>query len=222
MEFKALNLNPWGMEKNIYRGDCVIRATCACTAIGYRKVCELMGVGKDFRLGMGYGWSANHGIDDKTFENFAKKTGYFTKIWEDEMFSELIGNEDADYNLPELTAEDTLGYFAENYLPFILDEKRVKGTRFLVSVRTNTAKSKRDDLKRHATAIIKDGDSWTCVDAESCRGVVNSVPTDIWVSNEWLGKDAKDFYVTEWLALHREWKEEFRRQMKLARAKSRS
>lgn len=219
VNFKALDFNYWNNgSKN---GDCVIRALCATTGFGYKKICDMLGVGDQFNYGTGYGWSAAHGIDRKQMDAFISKTEMLELIWEDDMFSAWADGHDKEFDLQDVTAEDTLEYFVENFLPIVLDEKGIdsENLNFVVEVRSNSARKSGDSLNIHMVALRKRGQDWTIIDNAKNQRVVNTIPNRVYLVKKFCSKDSKFYYPTEREAVMTSFAKELQKNKKGSAAK---
>lgn len=193
MKFIPFNANYFNQLSTKDYGDCVVRALCVTLQMGYKKVCEMLGV--DFKIGTGYGYSQADGITPEQVES--KMGDYVERIYRNEEFYDW----NQDFSAP--MEDELLGGWVESGMQFEIDRAKEKGKRFYPNrflVFTRNPKSKNlssNDLNLHATAVIFQKGDWAVVDGSRIKGIVNQIPTDLFAIKKFCKPDNPDFYYTE-------------------------
>jgi len=198
MKFIPFNANYFNSQAEKDYGDCVVRALCVTLQMGYKKICELLGV--DFKLGTGYGYAESDGITPDEVES--KLSEYVIRIYKDD---EFYNQGNVDFSAP--LEDELLSNWADiengGGMGIIADEAKLRGkrfypNRFLVFTRNPKSKnSSSSDLNLHATAIIRSKGEWSVVDGSKIRGIMNQVPTDLFAIKKFCKPDDPDYYYTE-------------------------
>ena len=171
--------------------DCVIRALSFATHYGYRYICNELGKGDYFRLGIGY--NGHTGITQDELDRFADKTGIIEHIWGDDALSDMLtvtGTDDGD----------TLELFLDTIVDEILEYNDLKkdNLRLFFKVRTPNTRGS-DDHHFHATTVCwdKELNDWACVDIETIKNIEYSIPIHMYVVRKMAEKDSPNFWLNE-------------------------
>ena len=171
--------------------DCVIRALSFATHYGYRHICNLLGKGDDFRLGIGY--NGRTGITQNELDRFADKTGIIEHVWGDDALSDMLtltGTDDGD----------TLEMFLDTLIDEILEYNDLEkdNLRLFFKVRTPNTKGG-DDHHFHATTVCwdKELNDWACVDIETIKNIEYSIPIHMYVVRKMADEKSPEFWLNE-------------------------
>lgn len=156
---------PWDanyFDKGTVNKDCVVRALCASTLIGYKTILKLFNKEDEFIMGSGYGYSKGISVDE--IDEFAKKTGIIERIWGDHEYSKMLDQLGT-------TDMDTLESFLENDIDEVIDSHNITRKRFMFLVRTPNSKNSDDPHHYHATSVIFHNNEWTCLDVDTIKQI---------------------------------------------------
>lgn len=194
--------------------DCVIRALCASTMIGYKTLMKLFNKEKEFIMGVGYGIS--HGIPRVEIDDFANRTGIIERIWGDDEYSRMLDRIGT-------TEDDTLGSFLENDMDEVMESNgitRNRDKRFIFLVRTPNERNSDDQHHYHATSIIWHGGEWVCLDVDTIKQIQNSIPIWVYAVKKMPKPDSPIFYDNERKRIREEWKNDIRKAFSKEKSKT--
>ena len=212
MKFIPLDANYF--NRGTAKKDCVIRALCASTMIGYKTIMKLLNKEKEFIMGVGYGIS--RGISRAEIDDFANRTGIIERIWGDDEYSRQLDKFGT-------TEEDTLGSFLENDINEIMDSHGITTDgekRFVFLVRTPNERNSDDPHYYHATSVVWQNNEWVCVDVDTIEQIQNSIPIWLYAVKKMANPDSPIFYVNERKRIREEWKNDMRKAFSKGKGKA--